>query len=81
MVVGDYHRRVAYHGNPRETTEASSRAQILAPDLESSPLTSPPGPPTLRLFRKQTFGITTQKHSCVQIELVWRLRQNQQPFL
>ena len=35
---------------PRETTEASSRAQILAQYPESSPLPTPPGPLKLRLF-------------------------------
>ena len=36
----------------REATEASSRAQIMAYDTESSPLTIPPGPLKLRLLRK-----------------------------
>ena len=33
-------------GGPLGSTEASSRAQILARDTASSPLTSPPGPPS-----------------------------------
>ena len=37
---------------PRETTQASPRAQIVAPDRESSPLATPPGPLKLRLFGK-----------------------------
>ena len=44
---------VAVGGSPwrqRETTEASSRAQILARCPESSHLLTPPGPLMLRLF-------------------------------
>ena len=37
-------------GRPRVTTASSSRAQVLAPDTEPSPLTTPPGPLKLRLF-------------------------------
>ena len=37
-------------GKPLETTEASSRAQIFAQCLESSRLTTQPGPLKLRLF-------------------------------
>ena len=55
--MGDYYRRVEYHGRPRETTggprettEAISRAQILAQYPESSPLPTPPGPLKLSLF-------------------------------
>ena len=35
---------------PRETTEASSRAQILVPEYKPKSLTTPPGPLKLRLF-------------------------------
>ena len=38
---------------PRETTEARSRAQILAQCQESSPLTTSPGPLKLRLFAEK----------------------------
>ena len=37
-------------GRPREATEASSRAQILAQYPESSPLPTPPGPLKPRWF-------------------------------
>ena len=41
-----------HRGRPRETTEASSRAQILAQCPEFSPRTTPSGPLNLRLFGK-----------------------------
>ena len=37
-------------GGPLEATDASSRAQILAPDREASPPPAPLGPLKLRLF-------------------------------
>ena len=39
-------------GRPREASEASSRAQILAWLPRPSPLPTPPGPLKLRLFRE-----------------------------
>ena len=64
-----YHR-VAYHGRPQEATgghgrpldakEASSRAQIWAPDTESIPLTTQPEPLELRLFWGKKWEVASQ---------------------
>ena len=60
MVVGGGWLWVVVIGGPwrpRETTEASSCAQILARYPKSSPLPTPPGPLKLRLFGEKE-GIT-----------------------
>ena len=64
---GDYDCRVEYPvwpqettrdppWRPQETTEVNSRAQILAQDTESSPLTTPPGTLKLRFFGEKNYS-------------------------
>ena len=53
-------------GRPRETTEASSRAQIQAQETEASLLPTQPGPLKLRLF----WGSKKEVHQ-IHINVKW----------
>ena len=65
--LGDFWSpKVATVESPLEATEASSCAQLLARDRESSPLTTPPGPRKLRLLGNKSLEnmIWANAHGC-----------------